>query len=230
MKKVIILGTAHLGTSPGKCSPDKRLREAVYSREMVSELKPQLESYGFTVYIDYMPLEPSKTMKSKDWKTEQSRELSSRVERVNSICDKYGAGNCIYISLHNDGFGADSKWHEAGGFSVWTTKGVTKSDKLAECIYDAAEANLKYYKTQFYEGKTRGAYGAKQRPIRTDLSDGDRDFESGLYVLRKSKCPAVLVEQMFQDNKADVEYLLSDIGKHELQRTIIEGILKYCES
>jgi N-acetylmuramoyl-L-alanine amidase len=196
---------------------------------MVSELKPQLESYGFTVYIDYMPLEPSKTMKSKDWKTEQSRELSSRVERVNSICAKH-AGNCLYISLHNDAIGVDGKWHDCGGYSVFTTPGITNSDRLAECIYDAAERNLADYKQMFFEAKARGEYGRSQQPIRTDKRDGDRDFESNLYVIRRSKCPAVLVEQLFQDNKNDVDFLLSDDGRLALQRTIIEGVLKYCES
>lgn len=224
---VIVLGTAHLETSPGKCSPDKRLREAVYSREMVKELIPQLQSYGFEVYADYMPLEPNGMMRSKDWKTEQSRELSYRVQRVNEICAKHGAANCLYVSLHNDAVGVDGKWHEAGGFSVFTTPGETKSDRLADCIYDAAKENLAGYSQLFFAAKERGEYGTKQVPIRTDKRDGDPDFESSLYVLRCSKCPAVLVEQMFQDNKIDVDWLLSDAGRLALQRTIIEGILKY---
>ena len=31
--KTIVLGTAHLKSTPGKCSPDKRLYEYKYSRE-----------------------------------------------------------------------------------------------------------------------------------------------------------------------------------------------------
>lgn len=31
----IILGTAHLKSTPGKCSPDKSLYEYKYSRELV---------------------------------------------------------------------------------------------------------------------------------------------------------------------------------------------------
>jgi hypothetical protein len=34
---------------------------------------------------------------------------------------------------------------------------------------------------------------------------------------------------MFQDNKCDVEYLLSDIGKHEIIRSLLEGIFDYIE-
>ena len=32
--KTIILGTAHLKSTPGKCSPDKRLKEYEYSRKV----------------------------------------------------------------------------------------------------------------------------------------------------------------------------------------------------
>jgi hypothetical protein len=34
---------------------------------------------------------------------------------------------------------------------------------------------------------------------------------------------------MFQDNKSDVEFLLSDVGKHSIERTLLEGILDYIE-
>jgi len=37
--KTIILGTAHLKSTPGKCSPDKRLKEYAYSREIVAAVK-----------------------------------------------------------------------------------------------------------------------------------------------------------------------------------------------
>jgi hypothetical protein len=40
--KTIILGTAHLKSTPGKCSPDKRLKEYAYSRQIVSTVKALL--------------------------------------------------------------------------------------------------------------------------------------------------------------------------------------------
>jgi N-acetylmuramoyl-L-alanine amidase len=45
------------------------------------------------------------------------------------------------------------------------------------------------------------------------LADGDSDKESNFYVLRNTKCPAVLTENFFQDTKKDVEFLLSDVGR-----------------
>ena len=48
-----------------------------------------------------------------------------------------------------------------------------------------------------------------------------------LAICRDTKCPAVLVENMFMDNKEDVEFLLSNEGKHTLINTIIDGIDRY---
>jgi hypothetical protein len=35
---------------------------------------------------------------------------------------------------------------------------------------------------------------------------------------------------MFQDNKDDISYLTSDLGKHEIIRTHVEGILWFLEN
>ena len=40
--KTIILGTAHLKSTPGKCSPDKRLKEYEYSRKVCKKVKEAL--------------------------------------------------------------------------------------------------------------------------------------------------------------------------------------------
>ena len=39
--------------------------------------------------------------------------------------------------------------------------------------------------------------------------------------------PAVLTENLFQDNLADVEYLLSEAGKEAIAELHVEGIMKY---
>lgn len=224
---IIILGTAHLETTPGKESPDRRLREPFYSREIVKDIYSILTGYGYTVYIDYMPTEPNARMKGRNADDQQSKELRWRVERVKEICARHNTADCIYVSLHVDAAGMGTKWMTAGGFTVWTSKGQTRGDLLAECIYDAADKNLVNYKRQMEEGKKLGWYDKKQQPMRTDTSDGDRDREADFYVLRKTPCPACLVEMMFQDNEHDVDYLLSEEGQWELVRTIHEGILLY---
>ena len=199
--KVVILGTAHLESTPGKRSPDGKFREYKYSREIVEDIKTKLESYGYLVLVDV----PQDDLKGYD----QNKELSYRVQKVNNWCKTYGVKNCVYVSVHVNAAGSDGKWHTATGWEAYTTKGVTKADKLAECLYSAAKQNLTGQK------------------IRTDKSDGDSDQEANFYVIRKTNCPAVLTENFFQDNKKDVEYILSEQGRHEIVRTHVEGILKY---
>lgn len=228
-KKVIILGTAHLGTTPGKCAPDKSIREAVYSRERIEAIEAILKSYGYTVYVDHRSLEPHRLMKAGTAKAQQSRELNFRVDFVNSLCRGYGPQNCIYVSLHLDAAGDDGKWMNAGGWSCFTSPGQTQADILAECFYDAAEVNLADYKIAMARGKRNGDYGKNQNPIRTDLTDGDRDKEASYYVLTKTACPAVLTENLFQDNRADVAFLLSEAGKHAIERLHVEAIIAYLD-
>lgn len=197
----IILGTAHLKSTPGKCSPDGQFKEYKYSREIVDELKIKLESMGYEVYVD-IPEDDIKGITS-------SQELVRRVKFVNDLCTKYGAGNCLYVSIHVNAAASDGKWHTGTGWEAYTTKGKTNSDTLATFLYKRAEQNL---------------VGKK---IRTDYSDGDPDKESDFYVIKNIKCVAVLTENFFQDNKEDVEYMLSDEGRHAIIRTHLEGIIDY---
>lgn len=196
--KTIILGTAHLKSTPGKCSPDKKFFEYLYSREVCRAVKAALEDLGHKVFID---------IEDDDLEVTTSQELSLRCKIVNDLHKVYK--NCIYISIHVNAAGNGLSWMKATGWSAYTTVGKTASDKLAECLYDAAKNNL------------------KGKKLRTDVQDGDSDLESNFYVLKYTHCPAVLTENFFQDNKEDVEYLTSDLGFHQIVRTHVEGILNF---
>lgn len=196
--KTIILGTAHLKSTPGKCSPDGEFYEYKYSREVCKALRAILQDMGYQVFID---------IEDDDLKVTQSQELCLRCKVVNDLHAHYK--NCIYISIHVNAASTDGKWHDATGWEAYTSIGVTSADRLAECLYDAAKKNL---------------IGKK---LRTDKIDGDSDKEANFYVLKHTNCPAVLTENFFQDNKEDVEYLNSDLGFHQIVRTHVEGILNY---
>ena len=213
-KVIIMLGTAHLATTPGKGSPDGKFKEYRYSREMVKIIKSILESYGYKVLVDFEADKLPKTMQTSSVKLEQSRELGLRVNYVNEICRNNGKENVLYISIHCNAAGSDGKWHDARGWSVYTSPGYTKSDKLATCLWNAADKNLpKDHKNA----------------IRADWSDKDPDYEASLYVLTKTNCVAVLTENLFQDNKEDVAYLQSDEGIQAISRLHVEGIIDYIE-
>jgi N-acetylmuramoyl-L-alanine amidase len=134
-KVLIIIGFAHLLTTPGKRSPDGKFREAIYSREVGREIKAKLEAAGYTVVFDYDGDKLPKTMQTPMAKLEQQRELALRVANVNELCKQYGKENCIYVSIHvNASPPNDGKWHDARGWCVYTSPGRTKADDLATCL------------------------------------------------------------------------------------------------
>ena len=209
----ILIDNGHGENTPGKRSPDGRLREYLYTREIAEEVVAELRRRGYDA--------------ERIVRENIDVSLSSRVRRVNDICRELGAANVILISIHNDAAGDGSRWIQAGGWSCYTTHGRTKSDRLAECLYDAAEVYLKEYAEQQAAGKKDGRYSSAQRPFRMDTSDGDRDLESNFYILKNTLCAAVLTENLFQDNRSDVEFLLSNAGRRAIVDLHVDGIIKY---
>jgi N-acetylmuramoyl-L-alanine amidase len=193
--KVIILDNGHGQETPGKRSPDGLFREYQWTRMFAQRLKYELEEWDYDVRI----IVPEDT----------DIGLTARANRANKIVDQYGAGNCIFISIHCNAAASDGKWHNATGWSAWTTEGRTNSDKLAELLCEECEIE-----------------GIK---LRTDKSDGDKDWEKNFTVIYKTKCPAVLTENMFQDSKADVEFLNSEEGIRKLLKLHVAGIRRYFE-
>ena len=180
-----------------KQSPDGRLKEYVYCREIVKEVVRCLRAQGY----DAENIVPE----------DGDISLGERCARVNAWCDRLGAKNVVFVSIHNNAAGC-GQWMSARGWEAWTSKGQTQGDKLADCLYDAAQKYL--------------PAGTK---IRTDLTDGDRDKESNFTVIYRTKCPACLTENLFQDNKQDVDYLLSEEGKEAIINLHVEGIKAYVD-
>ena len=136
--------------------------------------------------------------------------LSERCRRVNSICDRIGTKNVILVSIHCNAAGNGSQWMNARGWEACTSVGQTAADKMADCLYKAAE------ETDF--------------KIRKDTTDGDPDKEGHLYILKHTKCPTVLTENLFQDNKEDVAFLLSEAGKETIVCLHVKGIINYLKT
>lgn len=210
----VIIDNGHGSNTAGKCSPDKRLLEYKYARVVAKAVCERLKAAG--IGCELLVTEDTDIA------------LGTRCQRANAICKKHGgAGKCLLVSIHVNAAGSDGKWHAAGGWCAYTTRGVTKADALADCLYDAANIHLITYAAQMEAGKAVGAYGSNQRAIRTDYTDGDRDCEAGFYILKHTACPAVLTENLFQDNKADVDYLLSSNGLQTIIELHVEGITNY---
>lgn len=137
--------------------------------------------------------------------------LEERVKRTNKICKeaKDAGKQCILISIHNNAAGSGAKWMNASGWSVWVSNNCSaNSKKFAQLIYDQALAfNLK---------------GNRCVPK-------EHYWTSNFYILKNTNCPAVLTENMFQDNKEDVEFLISEQGKQIIIDLHFNAIKKYIE-
>ena len=191
----IFIDNGHGLMTAGKRSPDGQFREAFYNREIAKRVVADIVDRGYDAEL----LVPE----------EDDISLEERVRRVNAACIMHGKSNVILVSIHVNAAGNGSKWMNATGWSCYTCNGQTQSDKLADCLYQAAIKN--------FLGKR----------IRTDYSDNDPDWEENFYLLRKTLCVAVLSENFFMDNKSDLEYLQSRVGKQAIVDTHVEGITEY---
>jgi N-acetylmuramoyl-L-alanine amidase len=199
----ILIDNGHGMDTLGKCSP--------YS---ASKVEPNINFYEWEwnreIAIKIVSELMSKGYNASLLVTENNDiSLSERVSRVNKICDEYGANNVILISIHANAAGNGTSWMNAKGWSAFTTKGKTKSDEISNYLYEEAENNF------------------SDRKIRTDISDGDKDWESNFTIIKNTKCPAVLTENFFYDNVDDVKYILSDEGKKAVIKTHVDGIINY---
>lgn len=137
--------------------------------------------------------------------TPEETDISLR-ERCNRA-NKYGSKGVLLVSIHCNAAGADGKWHDAQGWSAFVSKNASSSSKrLASCLTSAARnAGLK---------------------VRVPMPGQDY-WVQNLAICRDTYCPAVLTENMFQDNKEDVDYLLSEEGKRTITDLHVMGIMEY---
>ena len=191
----ILIDNGHGIQTKGKRSPDGTLLEYAYTRDLARRIVSILKSQGYD--SELLVLE------------DNDIPLSERVRRTNAHCQVLGKSDIILISLHLNAAGDGTKWMNATGWSCYTCKGQTESDRLATCLYEAAIKNF------------------PGRRIRKDYSDGDPDWEENFYILRHSLCPAVLTENFFMDSLYDRDFLLSEAGKHAIVDTHIDGLTNY---
>lgn len=206
MKPIILIDNGHGSDTKGKCSPDALaekldspyyFKEYKWCREVAQKCCDIFQAMGFTAWL-VVP-------------EEVDIPLATRVNRINDFCKKYGKDNVIVISIHNNAAGNGKEWKSARGWSIWTTRGVTESDKIAEYIYQSAKKEFKYpLKVRNFDNNTYG-----------------HDYEEDFYILRKSLCPAVLIEHFFQDNKEDVLYLKTPQCQGSCVEVIVQGIENY---
>ena len=136
--------------------------------------------------------------------------LGTRCKRANEVCKHFGASNVLLVSIHLNAKGNGSAWMDARGWQACVSLNASaRSKQLASYLYDAASAQ-----------------GLKMRSPKP----GQKWWAQNLAICRDTNCPAVLTENLFQDNKEDVEYLLSDKGREAIINLHVNGIINYIKS
>ena len=201
-KTVILLDAGHGGMieheyqTSGKRSPKwsdgAQYFEGVGNRQIRKELAEMLIESGYTVHFIA--------------DSEEDISLGKRVKEVNEYCKQYGSNKCLLISIHSNGFKEES----AHGWSVYTTKGETRSDLYATALYKEAEKKW------------------PEEKFRKDVKDGDPDKEANFYIIKNTYCPAILSENFFMTNERECRlYLLSAKGRRQIAEVHYDMITNF---
>lgn len=193
----ILIDNGHGLMTAGKRSPDGSFREAFFNREIARRIVLDLNDRGYDASL----LVPE----------DDGISLQERCRRVNAQCLLHGKNHVLLVSIHVNAYGNGIEWTEPRGWSIYTTRGNTAADALADNIAVAAAKYL------------------PEMRIRPDWSDGDIDFEADFFILKHTLCPAVLSENGFMTNKEDLRILESKSGKQAIVDLHVEGISEYLE-
>lgn len=193
---MILVDNGHGVDTPGKRSPDGRLLEYKYTRDVAKDIVVQLKARDYNASLLVTE--------------EKDITIRERIRRVNNLCKKVGATNVLLVSIHCNAAGSDGKWHKARGWQTFVSLNASvRSMTLAENLADAA---LKY--------------GLKLRkPTPTQ-----KWWQQNLGICRDTNCPAVLTENLFMDNRDDVDFLLSKEGQSIIVNVHVMGIIGYLHS
>ena len=193
--KVFLLDPGHCEETPGKRSPvwddGSQLLEWEFNRQIVQKIcsLASKANIGFALLV----------------KENSGVSLSNRVNRANRYAKMHPDVDCIYVSVHGNGFNNEN----ANGIEVWTSPGQTKSDDIATIFYNEASK-----------------LGWKMRP---DKSDGDVDKESKFYVLVNTSMPAILTENGFYTNKKECKKMMSQKYQWKLAKAHVDTFKKYID-
>lgn len=122
--------------------------------------------------------------------------LEERCKRANLWYDRCN-GNCVVVSIHANAGGGT-------GFEVYTSPGQTQADPIATKLIERLQQDFPEIK------------------MRKDMADGDPDKEAGFYILKHTKAPAILAENLFMDNEADCLLLMAEDFREKLADTYVK--------
>lgn len=129
MKKnmIILIDNGHGIETICNGSPDGRLKEYKYAREIAAEVVKRLKTMGYNAQLLVTE--------------EKDISLGTRCKRVNDICKHFGTSNVLLVSIHLNAKGNGSAWMDARGWQACVSlNSSAKSKQLASYLFDAAQA------------------------------------------------------------------------------------------
>ena len=184
----------HYTTAPSKMWEFKNwtFYEGVFNRLVVKEIAVLLDAMGIPYEIV-----------SHKW---QDNSRPDRVAKVQNIVRRQG--NSVLFSIHANAANTNNpNFFHAKGYMVFTSKGQTKSDAIAETLWQKLQKHL------------------PTRQGRKDLSDGDLDYEASFDMLALTPCPAVLLECGFFTNEEEALFLMQPATQKAIATAIVETIV-----
>lgn len=110
----------------------------------------------------------------------------------------------VLVSVHTNAYG--NSWNEASGFRVYAYSKESKGYKLGQEYLKTADELLSPYK------------------IKVQM---EPNIEPSFYILRKTKVPALLTENLFHTNKKDLSFIQSYKGRDTLLQVHLKSLIEY---
>lgn len=186
----ICIDPGHAGGrfDPGAVNSETGLQEASVNLAVARKVKKYLEAVGCQVLMT---------------RTEEEQEETDSLGYRCELANKWGSD--IVVSLHCNSAVSD----EAEGVEIYTTRGETAGDHLADCIIKEVTACF------------------ADLVLRSDWDDGDPDKEENFYILRYTAAPAVLLEMAFISNPDEAKKLADSEWQKMMAQAVARGIYKY---
>lgn len=189
--KNLIIGAGHAGvdpytgdylTAPNKMAYHKGLElhdggwfyEGVFNRAVLRRTAEYLTGWGVPFLTTLHPTKPWVEVPVKE-----------RVRYINQIARS--GYPTFYMEIHSNYFQNES----VNGIEVYTSKGLTKSDAIADVFYR----------------HTASLTSARMRPGK---EDGDYDKEENFYILKRTNCPCILTEWRYFSNRKEAALMVTE--------------------
>lgn len=110
----------------------------------------------------------------------------------------------VLVSVHTNAYG--STWNSASGFRVYSYSKESEGYKLGQEYLKVGDNLLSPYRIK-----------VQMQP----------NIEPSFYILRKTKMPALLTENLFHTNKKDLAFIQSYSGRDTLLQVHLKSLIQY---